>query len=360
VRIARIFGIDIEADWSWVLALLLFTWAFSGADSPFIRLDPGMRVAIAFACSVLLFVSVLIHEFAHAAVARRYHLAVNGVHLFIFGGVARIAGSMASEGQEAMIAAAGPLSTLVVAAFSLLCALLVSSEAVHELFVYLTYANIALALFNMLPAYPLDGGRVAHAISWGISGSRERATEVTIGVSRVFGIAFILGGALLAASGNLVSGVTIVFVGWFVIAAARGEWLRAAVLGRLGHVTAGQIADPPLLVLPPNATCEEARAAMAARRAQCAPVTLGNRLLGTVSIDDLERANDPQGYVGSVMTRTEDLGAISSELPVPQAIDRLSSSGRRELAVVSGDELAGFISQATLSRLLAYERKHRS
>jgi CBS domain-containing protein len=135
--------------------------------------------------------------------------------------------------------------------------------------------------------------------------------------------------------------------------------LRSAVLAPLKNLTAAQIADQPLLVLPSNATCQDAAQAMALRRTHFAPVVLGNRLLGVVTVGQLARAANRQDYVGSVMTRIEELDAISAELPAIQAIERLSSSRLTALPVVSGDALAGFISQATLARILTYKRLHR-
>jgi Zn-dependent protease/CBS domain-containing protein len=359
VRVARIFGIDVEVDWTWVLALLLFTWVFSLPSSPFGELDPGLRVAVAFICAMLLFASVLIHELAHAAMARHYDLPVNGIRLFIFGGVSRVVGTISTQTQEAAIAVIGPISTLVVAAISLGIAVVVPSQAVHELFLYLAYANVALAIFNMLPAYPLDGGRVAHAISWGISGSRERATDVTVTLSRVFAIVFLIGGGLLIANGSVVSGASLAVVGWLVLAASRAEWMRSGVYAHLKNLTAAQIADPPLLVLPSTATSREAAEAMAKRRAHFAAVVLGDRLLGVVTVAAVARAPHPDDYLGAVMTRTEELDPVQAEAPATAAVDRLLTSGRSVLPVLSADTLVGFVTQATLARILTYERLHR-
>jgi Zn-dependent protease/predicted transcriptional regulator len=359
VHVARIFGIDVEIDWSWLLALLLFTWAFSGPQSPFAQLDEATRLGVAFACSVLLFVSVLIHELAHALLARRYRYPVYGIRLLIFGGISRIGGTMTSGGQEALIAFVGPLSTLIVALGCLLLAYVADSIALHELFLYLAYANVVLAIFNLLPAYPLDGGRVMHAISWWLCGSRDQATLWTVGLSRILGILLAIGGAIVVASGNLVSGVTLVVAGWLVIAAARAEWLRQAVLGPLRQATAAEIADPPLLTLESDATCAHAIDAMRSRRANVAPVVVGRTLLGLVTLEDLVHCESPRASVGSIMTRSDAIETIPADLAAASALDRLSASRGRALPVVDRGELLGFISNATFSRIIAYERTNR-
>src|SRR5512146_1707148 len=183
MRVGRLLGIDLEIDWSWLVALLLLTWFLSGPEGPFIPFDPRLRVVIALVVVVSIVGSVLLHELAHAAVARRCHLAVDGIKLFLFGGVSRMTGSVDSGREELLIAAAGLAATAAVAAIVFAGALQMP-EPVRSIGLYLAYANALLVAFNLLPAYPLDGGRVARAASWALSGDRNSATRSTIAMSR--------------------------------------------------------------------------------------------------------------------------------------------------------------------------------
>ena len=210
-RVARIFGIDIEIHPSWLLILAFVSYSLS--EGVFPDQYEGWSTAeywvVGITAAVLLFVTVLIHELAHALVAKRRGLEVPRITLFIFGGVSHLARQPASAGEEFQIAAAGPATSLVIALISGGLALFFREvdDRGEAIFVYLSLVNLALAIFNILPGFPLDGGRVLRSIAWKKTGSFRRATRVAAGVGEVFGYVLIAGGFFLLLGGGLLNGL---------------------------------------------------------------------------------------------------------------------------------------------------------
>jgi len=237
IPIGRLFGISIDLDYSWFLIVGLLTWMLAVSYYP--PEFPGWPAAeywlVGFITSVLLFVSVLIHELSHSVVAKGYGIGVPRITLFLFGGVAQIASEPPNPAAEFWIAIAGPVASLALAA---LCwelePLFPASGAAFALIEYLALINLVLALFNLIPGFPLDGGRVFRAILWRASHSYHRAT-VAAGISgRFFGFLLIFLGIWQALTGDIAGGIWIAFIGWFLESAAGSQLQQESLHNLLG------------------------------------------------------------------------------------------------------------------------------
>jgi Zn-dependent protease len=248
--LGRIIGIPIDLDPSWFLVFALLTWTLAVGYYPAeFKTWPTTEYWIVGAMTAcLLFASVLLHELGHSAVALRYRIPVRRITLFIFGGVAQIGGEPPSATAEFWIALAGPAVSFALAVFfNLVQPTLAAGSAVLALATYLAYINGALVLFNLTPGFPLDGGRIFRAIVWGITHDLRRATVIAGNVGRLVGFLFILGGAWQFLGGNLINGMWIAFIGWFLESAALAQIQLQAVRGLLaGRPHGGRSHESPL------------------------------------------------------------------------------------------------------------------
>src|SRR5438132_7364814 len=225
-RIGKIAGIDIDINVSWIIILVLLT--VSLATGWFPQLYPGWSTATywvtSFIASLLLFVSVLLHELAHSFVARRRGLPVKSITLFIFGGVSNIEREPTSPGVEFQMAFVGPLASIVIGVVCFLLQLPLRGtrlplEALEGILFYLAVTNILLGVFNLIPGFPLDGGRVLRSIVWKITGSLAKATRVASISGQVIAYLFIFWGIWQFFSGDVLNGIWIGFIGWFLLSA---------------------------------------------------------------------------------------------------------------------------------------------
>jgi Zn-dependent protease len=239
LSIGKIFGIPLHLDLSWFLIFALVTWslAVSYFPSEFKNWPTYEFWIVGAFTSIFFFASVLIHELGHSVVALRYNVSVKSITLFIFGGVAQIAAEPPSAVAEFFIAIAGPLTSFLLAGlFTLLETLFSGMTPLFAGFKYLAYINLVLAIFNLIPGFPLDGGRVFRAILWGSTHSLRKATRIAAMVGQVVAFGFILLGFWQILTGNLGNGIWIAFIGWFLQSAAVSE-LRSQQLHDLlsGH-----------------------------------------------------------------------------------------------------------------------------
>ena len=238
IRLGRIFSISIELDYSWFLIFALMTWTLAVGYYPseFAGWPPMWYWFLGAITAIMLFASVLLHELGHSVISLGYKIPVRSITLFIFGGVAQIGGEPPSAWAEFWIAVAGPAVSFALAMFfALLRPLSGGFPPLLALFTYLAYINASLAIFNLIPGFPLDGGRVFRAIVWGVTGDLRRATVIAGGVGRFVGFLFILLGVSQVFGGNVVNGLWIAFIGWFLESAAasevRGQELESLLAG---------------------------------------------------------------------------------------------------------------------------------
>jgi Zn-dependent protease len=232
IRLGRVGGIEIDAHWTWLPVVALIVWSL--ADGVFPDADPGLSDAaylvMAVVAAVVFFASLTLHELGHALTARRASVAIDGITLWAFGGVARLGGPMPSPRAELRVALAGPAVSLALAAVFLAVALLLPlPEGVDGTLFWLGQMNLYLAVFNLIPALPLDGGRVLRSILWAKRRDFAAATRTAGAVSRGVAQLMIVGGVALAIIVGDFGGLWLAFLGWFVLAAAEAEveWAEA-------------------------------------------------------------------------------------------------------------------------------------
>jgi Zn-dependent protease/CBS domain-containing protein len=256
----RVLGIPLELDYSWFLILALLTWALAVGHYPaeFKGWSPSLYWIMGAITAVMLFVSVLLHELGHSVVARRYKIPVRRITLFIFGGVSQIEAEAATAGADFRIAIAGPLVSLALAAlFALLQPVVAGVSPLFALARYLAYINVALALFNLIPGFPLDGGRAFRALVWRFAGDFHRATLIAASVGRGFAYAFILIGVWQLFAGNFVDGLWIAFVGWFLESAAVSQTQQVVIQDLLAGHTVAEAMSRDLTAVPAGATLQQ-------------------------------------------------------------------------------------------------------
>jgi Zn-dependent protease len=225
INLGRIGGVQVRINWSWLVIFALIAWSL--ADGVFPSQNPGLSdgtyIEMAIAAALLFFASLLLHELGHAWQARREGLEVDGITLWLFGGVSEFKSGFPSAGAEFRIAIAGPLVSLVLGVVFVLIALAGAPSAVDGVAAWLGYINLALLVFNLIPALPLDGGRVLRAALWRSRGDLGWATRIGTDIGRVFGYLFIgLGIAMFIFQGSF-SGAWLAFIGWFLLQAATAE-----------------------------------------------------------------------------------------------------------------------------------------
>jgi Zn-dependent protease len=265
IQLARIFGIRIGVDPSWFVVLFLFIWWLSGEYRTLFPGDDTKAFALATASALLFFLSVVLHELGHAVVATRNGIGIAGIDLWLFGGLARMKSDTRTPGQEFRIAAAGPAVTLVIAGVCLgIGSLLYGSEiwdgvtfndtnglsAGAALLGWLAVINGFLLVFNLIPAYPLDGGRIARAVAWWRTGDREKATRLVARVGRGFGMFLIAFGIFRLLGGDTIAGVWTIAIGFMLSQAARGAEVQTRISEHLGSLTVRDVMDAePVSVL---------------------------------------------------------------------------------------------------------------
>jgi Zn-dependent protease len=244
IRLGRVAGIELGAHWSWLLVVALIVWSL--ADSVFPATNPGLSdgtyLPMAAAAALLFFASILLHELGHAIQAQREGIAIDGITLWVFGGVARLRDEPPSAGAELRVALAGPAVTLVLALVFLLAAIaLPLPGAVDGVLFWLGQINLYLLVFNLIPALPLDGGRVLRAILWARRREIASATRTAGALGRGFAQLMIAAGLVLVMFVGDVGGLWLAFTGWFLLAAAEAELAMVEAREALGDITVSQV-----------------------------------------------------------------------------------------------------------------------
>jgi len=261
LRIGKIAGIDIYIHVSWIIILVLLT--VSLAIGWFPQLYPGQSTAnywiVSLIAALLLFVSVLLHELAHSLVARRRGLPVKNITLFIFGGVSNIEQEPKDPGIEFQVAVVGPLTSILIGVVCLLLQLPLrgTNSPLEEILYYLAVTNILLGVFNLIPAFPLDGGRVLRSIIWRISGSMRQATRVASITGQVIAYLFIFGGIWLFFTGYILNGIWLGFIGWFLLSSAQSANSQVMLASVFNGVTVGEVMNPTPTTVPANISLQQ-------------------------------------------------------------------------------------------------------
>lgn len=260
IKLGHILGISIEIDYSWFLIFVVFTWLLAVGFYPAeVRNWPTWEYWVLGAVTaIMLFVSVLLHELGHSVVAMRYKIPVPSITLFIFGGVSQIAAEPPTASAEFWIAVAGPIVSFVLAGiFAVIAPVFTSILPLLVLLKYLAYINALLGLFNLIPGFPLDGGRVFRAVVWGTTHNVRRATVIAGNVGRFFGFLFILFGVWQVFTGNFINGLWIGFVGWFLESAAGAQIQQQRLHSLLAGHKVSEVMSRNFTAIDPQTTLQQ-------------------------------------------------------------------------------------------------------
>lgn len=361
-RVGRVAGIEIMVHASWLVIFFLVTYSL--AVSQFPVQFPGwarpLYWVIAGATSILFFASVLAHELSHALVARRFGLRVTGITLFIFGGAASLTDEPRRARDEALIAGAGPLTSLAIGLAMLALDALIAQPQVRALVGWLGFINVTLAIFNLLPGFPMDGGRILRAVLWRMRGERAAATRSAAGVGRFFGYGLMALGVYLALQrGGLLPGIWVALIGWFISTAADATVRQLSLERRLDGVRVRDVMETE----PPDVGPNESVADLVNKRMLRGEDRsflvrhADGGLAGIVTLADVRRLPREQweaARVTDIMTRHADLATISPDGTAEEALRLLQAREVGQLPVVDTDgrTIVGLVTRAGLLRLI--------
>jgi Zn-dependent protease/predicted transcriptional regulator len=363
-RIGKIAGIDIFIHVSWLIIIVLLTWSL--ATGWFAVLYPGWSTitywVVSFIAALLLFVAVLVHELAHSLVARARGLPVKNITLFIFGGVSNIEQEPQTPGVEFQMAFVGPLTSLVIGGIASLLQLALgeNTSPLAAILRYLAVTNVLLGIFNLIPGFPLDGGRVLRSIVWKLSGSLRTATRVTTLVGEVIGYLFILLGIWLFFGGNLLDGIWLGFIGWFLLSAAQSANTQSMLQSMLKGVTVGEVMNPSPLTVPANISLQKlVDDYFLPRGLRSAMVTQNDQLVGLITLGDIRsipREQWSQVPVGHVMIPVNKLHVVSPQQNLNDVLPLMAGRDVNQLPVVQDGRLVGVLSRDAIMRYLEVRR----
>jgi Zn-dependent protease len=367
LRIGKIFGIDIYIHISWVIIIVLLTWSLAVGWFPV--LYHGFSAItywiLGFIAAVLLFVSVLLHELAHSVVARARGLPVKNITLFIFGGVSNIEREPGSPGIEFQIAVVGPITSLLIGALALVLLYLLSllgqnTSALGAILYYLGFANILLGIFNLIPGFPLDGGRVLRSIVWKINGNLRRATRIVTVVGQIIAYLFILVGIWLFFAGYFIDGLWFGFIGWFLLSSAQSANSEVMLQSVFRGVTVGEVMNTAPTTVPANISLQrlvdEYFLPLGLRSAL---VTQVDRLAGLITLSDIRhvpREEWGQTPVGHAMIPRERLHIVSPQQSLNDVLPLMAGRDVNQLPVVQDERLVGVLSRDAIVRYLEIRR----
>lgn len=356
-RLFRVAGIDVGVHPSWFLIFGLVTWSLATGYFPFALRDEEATThwLLGLLSAVLLFASVLVHELAHSLVAKAQGLEAKSITLFIFGGVSNLSSESPRPRVEFLIAIVGPLSSFVIAGLAFGGAVASPPGSAPEAVLgYLAIVNALLGGFNLIPGFPLDGGRVFRSIVWRATGSLRRATEIAAAAGTLVAYGFFVWGFIRVINGELLAGIWIAAIGWFLQDAAAASVQQVRVEAALRGTTVGQILRPDPTGVPPSMSVAELieRYFLPANR-RAMPVVDGDRLVGIVTLSDIrevpveQRATTP---VGQVMGGREGLVTIGRRATLADALEALGRGDFEQVPVVDDGALVGMLTRADVLR----------
>jgi Zn-dependent protease/CBS domain-containing protein len=353
-KIGKIKGILIEVNASWFVIFALVTYSLAAGYFPlyYPDFDSTTRWVSSSAIALLFFVSVLLHELSHSLVSIKLGMPVKRITLFIFGGVAQIEKEPDEPMKELKMAIAGPaMSIFLYGLFFLLSAALRSVGAPLAAvvsFEYLSNINLTLAIFNLVPAFPLDGGRVLRAIIWRFSGNLQKSTKIASTMGSVFGYFLISMGVLLLLNGNTINGIWLVFIGWFINQMSRDSYQSMLLSDIFDKIKVGEFMTAEVVTVDRSLSVQELVENYFLRyKFAVFPVSQEGRIIGIVSaasVKQLDKASRLQTTVGSITTPLSDKLVVSPSDIVSTAVKRLSANGVGRVLVMDQDNLLGIVS----------------
>lgn len=364
IKLGRIFGVEIGLHYSWFIIALLITFSLAGQfqeNNP--GWSDGLRWGVSIVTAVLFFASIVVHELSHALVARLRGLPVRSITLFALGGVAQIEKEAADAKTEFWMGIIGPITSFVIGVLCLAITVALGwtppefpQRPLPAMLMWLGIINIGLAIFNMIPGFPLDGGRVLRGIVWWITGNAVRATRIAARVGQVIAFAMILYGLLQFFRGAGFNGLWIAFIGWFLLSASRESYAQMVISEGLRGLRVGDVMSRDFPVVDAHAnlqTFAEEHLTRTGRRFWV--VTLNGQPEGIITPNEISavpRNRWPYTTVADVMRPLDATRTVNPNTPVTEALEVMARQDLNQLPVMNEKGLAGLISRSHIIQLI--------
>lgn len=358
-RLGKIAGIEIGIHYTWLFAFVLITWSLAAGFFPqnFPDWSTTAYWITGIGASILLFISVLAHELAHSIVGRRRGMEINSITLFIFGGASNLESEPEEPWDEFTMTIVGPITSVIIAviAWLLYQAIPNQSSPVAATMFYIAIINGLLAGFNLLPGFPLDGGRVLRSVLWKTTGNLKQATNIAATVGQVFGFILIALGILQFLAGNFLGGLWISFIGWFLNGAAESSRGEANLREHLRGVTVDEIVDTtPETIAPDTSVDDLVRMHFVQNGHRSALVVENDQLKGIVTLTDVRKLPQKdwrETRVEEIMTRTP-LQTVRSDEDLAKALKMLARNKLKQVPVMDNGSLKGLLTTGDIIRYL--------
>lgn len=362
IKIAKVFGVELGLHYSWLIIALLITFSLGGE---FYATNPQWGTAVIWAAAIvtgiLFFACLFAHELSHALVAKSRGIPIRHITLFLLGGMAQIEGEPTSAGAEFWMAIVGPITSGVIGAILLEIARLLGTaggEAATPgiaILLWLGYINLALAAFNMIPGFPLDGGRVLRAIVWWISKDARKSTVIAARVGQAVAFLFIVYGIYRLFAGSTVGGIWIAFIGWFLMQAAGASLTQARAGSLLAHLRVRDLMSTDCTPVAPDTRLDQLISQVLRTGTRCFIVVEDSRMLGLVSSHEVQAvpsASWPNTRVGDIMRPAGQVRSVTPDTSAFAALQTMVSQEVNDLPVVDDGRFAGIVSRAQIVQSL--------
>jgi Zn-dependent protease/CBS domain-containing protein len=379
--IGRVFGINIHIDWSWILIFLLVTWSLAAGLFPAWHPDwnTGLRWGVAVAASLLFFASILLHELSHSLVAKAHGLPVRRITLFLFGGMSNIEREPPTPKSEFLMAVVGPITSILLgliflslAAFSIASSNISGGDPetvarqlgpVATLLAWLGPINIILGLFNLIPGFPLDGGRILRAALWGWTKNLRKATAWAAGVGRFTGWMFIVSGIAMGFGARLpffgtglIGGLWLIFIGWFLNSAAANSYQQTVVRNILEDVPVFRLMRSNVPTVTPTLSVSHlVYDYLMGADERAFPVMEGDQLVGMVCLKDIRkvpREDWDRVTVGEIMTDASHLDIVTASEDAGNALEKLTRRDIGQAPVIENGRMVGLLRRRDILKWL--------
>jgi Zn-dependent protease len=360
IPIGKAFGISLRLHYSWFFIFVLVTWALAAAYFPttYANWSLSLKIVAGIITSILFFGSVLFHELMHSLVSIRQGTQIQSITLFFLGGVSEMTGEPKTAGDEFRMAAAGPFSSLVLGGvflgifFVLRSATGEAAQFGAAISYYLGLINILLGVFNLIPGFPLDGGRVLRSLIWWRSRNMQRATKIASNIGRAIGFIFIFGGIWLAFTGNFFNGIWLVLIGWFLETAAGSSYRQMLLQDMLKGHKASEVMSRDCTVVPPDITVERlVNEHILSSGRRCFPVVSGGHTEGLMTLSNVRSIpHDARKtkLVKEVMTPLSQVKSVSPSEDLSTILQILSENDINQVPVVWENKIVGIVARDNL------------
>lgn len=360
IPLGRIFGISLKLNYTWFIVFALVTWSLTSFYFPdvFPEWNIATSLIAAIITSLLFFASILTHELMHSIVAQKLGIPIHSITFFIFGGVSQMTDEPKTAKDELRIAIAGPLTSIVLSGifYAILQLAASHSDFVAAIAFWLCWINLFLAVFNLIPGFPLDGGRILRSIMWWYNNDLHRATRIASNIGRGVGYLFIFGGIFMIFQGLWLNGIWLALIGWFLENTAAGSYRQVALFDTLKGHTVREVMTKDCPTIPPELTIDKlVNEHVLATGRHCFPIATDNRIVGLVTLNDIRavpRTLWPTKKVSEAMTPMEKMKSVSPNEELPAILGVLTEEDTNQILVMENGSIAGVIGRDNLLSFL--------